>query len=394
MIRSRDGGATRSTRVLLLAVASLVAVAIAEGGARWIEGRAAKSALAQIGERRDDPRLGHRAVPLSGENDARGMRNAVALERAEVVALGDSQTWGIHATRDETWPARLAQRSGRSVYNMGVSGYGPVHYLELLDEALALRPAWIVVALYFGNDLWDAYELTYSKEAHARLRAADRARREELADAPDIPFMAIFGRRLHFQEPGRGVGDRLRSETALGRSLTRAFDPGRNERAWARANPEEGVVYECAGVRTVLHGSYRLAGLDRASPQIREGLRITGAVLTEMASRTRAAGAELLVVFVPTKELALAGALSEHGIPGNHSLERLVRMENGARREVADALDAEGIAWSDALPHLQRAVSENVPIFPETGDGHYLGAGYERIALAALEGIQQRPEAP
>ncbi len=108
-----------------------------------------------------DARLGMRLNPLFPEYDARGWRNASALQRAEIVALGDSQTYGLKAPREGAWPQALGRMLHRTVYQMAAPGYGPGQYLLLFDEAAALQPKVIIAAFYLGNDLADAYQLSY-----------------------------------------------------------------------------------------------------------------------------------------------------------------------------------------------------------------------------------------
>src|SRR5882672_6569628 len=112
------------------------------------------------GETVSDPELGMRIKPNTPGHDANGFRNASVPAQVDVVALGDSQTWGVNVQSADAWPQQLAKLSQGSVYNMSVGGYGPVQYWRLTEKALAFSPNVIVVGLYFGNDLYDAYSLT------------------------------------------------------------------------------------------------------------------------------------------------------------------------------------------------------------------------------------------
>ncbi len=107
-----------------------------------------------------DARLGYRLNPLFPGYDARGWRNASALKRADVVALGDSQTFGLNVSTEAAWPQRLGDMVHRTVYQMAVPGYGPGQFLLLFDEAAALRPKVIIAAFYMG-DAPRAYQLAY-----------------------------------------------------------------------------------------------------------------------------------------------------------------------------------------------------------------------------------------
>ncbi len=70
----------------------------------------------------------------AGGFDAWGFRNPNVPESAEIVAIGDSHTYGNTATMDDSWPYVLARLSGRKVYNMGLGGYGPNQYFHLFSD--------------------------------------------------------------------------------------------------------------------------------------------------------------------------------------------------------------------------------------------------------------------
>lgn len=69
-----------------------------------------------------DPKLLHRVAPNSPGHDVRGFRNAASPEAADVVAIGDSQTWGINVRQEETWPSVLKRVGKVSVYSMSLGG--------------------------------------------------------------------------------------------------------------------------------------------------------------------------------------------------------------------------------------------------------------------------------
>ena len=158
----------RIYRVLLTLVTFLVSLAIAEGVLRLVE-------KSQLGDRAiqdkliNDPILGLKLPPHTLGHDANGFRNDSVSQQADVVVLGDSQTWGVNAERKDAWPQQLSKLSGLSAYNMGMGGFGPVQYKAVLPQALRLSPKIIVVGFYFGNDIYDAYHMAYQYEAHRDL---------------------------------------------------------------------------------------------------------------------------------------------------------------------------------------------------------------------------------
>jgi hypothetical protein len=66
--------------------------------------------------------------------DGRGFRNRATLDRYDVVTLGDSFTEGFYVSDDQSWPMVLSEYSGLSVYNLGMSGTGPLMYLLALEK--------------------------------------------------------------------------------------------------------------------------------------------------------------------------------------------------------------------------------------------------------------------
>ena len=100
---------------------------------------------------------GYDPIDCTLRTDARGFRNRTALEQCDVVILGDSFAEGSSVSNEHTWAVRLAEISGLSVYNLGMSGYDPLHYLESLKRyGLGLKPRYVLCCLYEGNDFRSA----------------------------------------------------------------------------------------------------------------------------------------------------------------------------------------------------------------------------------------------
>ena len=108
-----------------------------------------------------DERLQLRPNPAYPDHDENGFRNPQVPETAQIVALGDSQTYGNGAEAEQAWPRVLEELSERTVYNMAFGGYGPVQSLMLWDQASALKPEIIIEGLYSGNDLFDSYHMIH-----------------------------------------------------------------------------------------------------------------------------------------------------------------------------------------------------------------------------------------
>lgn len=106
-------------------------------------------------------------VPLSSDQDqivaqvhmitdANGFRNSPPEKTTySIVALGDSFTRASGVAFP--WPQKLAEYIGSDVLNLGDVGFGPQDELKVLQQyGLKKQPAWVIMAYFEGNDLYDA----------------------------------------------------------------------------------------------------------------------------------------------------------------------------------------------------------------------------------------------
>ena len=115
--------------------------------------------------------LDHVIKPGSGGHDAWGFRNKTVPASTNIVAIGDSQTYGASAAAKDSWPSTLQRISKLSVYNLALGGYGPVQYFHLLTTyATKLKPKIIIVGFYFGNDLLETYRIVHNNKHWQYLR--------------------------------------------------------------------------------------------------------------------------------------------------------------------------------------------------------------------------------
>jgi len=367
---------------------------IAEGALRLVEKH-------QLGDRAieliKDPVLGQRVEPYAQGHDANGFRNDTVPQTVDAVALGDSQTWGVNVERQDAWPQQFSKISGRSTYNMGLGGSGPVQYHVLTAQALGLSPKIIVVGLYLGNDIYDAYHLAYQYEAHRDLRSSSEASRLS-EDTVGIRAVSLWNEEKQFHADfGRssfsGWSFWLREHLALGRMLNRTgLWPGAQDidyeidKRWAQSHPDHGAVCEVPGRETVFTTAYRLAALDTDEPRIAEGLRISKELLGQIQNDVDANQVSLMVLLLPTKETAYAMARSgESGT--NPSYQKLVEMEGRVRSELISTCKANRILYIDALPYLSDALNRGERLYPTTTESHPNARGYLVIASAVNENL-------
>ncbi len=119
---------------------------------------------------------GFGTVKVGLTTDDRGYRNQTLLEKYDMIALGDSFVEGSRVDDMEPWPVRLAERSGMTVYNLGISSGHPEYYLNAMQAyGLALSPRIVICMIYEGNDF---------KARRSGQRAARRSFVKRLKNSP------------------------------------------------------------------------------------------------------------------------------------------------------------------------------------------------------------------
>jgi lysophospholipase L1-like esterase len=198
-----------------------------------------------------------------------------------VLVLGDSFTDGSQVDLDETFTARLqATLDDVAVLNAGVGGYSTVQELLLLEEWLARMVPDLVVVVVYDNDFADnlmPYFGGLGPRPHARvgngaveLRAADPAVFE--------PFLQPAPARFW-----------LYRHSAIYRSVQKnLFVPQHGDDLWRREQRER-----------------------EALPLADQRLAMAF-VLRRVVAVVRAVGSDALVVAIPTRGEAVAGAAESH----------------------------------------------------------------------------------
>ena len=140
----------------LVCLGALILFLLLEGALELRSRLSAAPQAALVPQVVPDERLGYRPNPNFHGHDSRGWRNnSSPLERADIVVIGDSHVQG------SAWPQRVGVSLHRTVYQMGIYGYGPAQYALLLDEALSLKPKVIIATYDYGDDIYDSYRFVY-----------------------------------------------------------------------------------------------------------------------------------------------------------------------------------------------------------------------------------------
>jgi hypothetical protein len=315
---------------------------------------------------RDFPRV---VLPV----DELGLPNERALEAADLLLVGDSFAVSAGMSEPPGLQARLAVASGLTIYNLGVAGIGASQELYLLETVgLPKAPRAVVWLFFAGNDTIDALVLRRAKKQGATSFAdLHPGKRAPALVLPDLVRALLRGRSA----PTSGAP--LAGLALRGRTGTRMwFNPG------------------------------ALLALQRTSEEWRadKGWIDSQAALLRAREMCDAAGAQILFVYVPSKEQVylphvepdaeLLLRMLNHG-PGEDlalaPAEFLARALE--RRGVLEACFAafceeHGLAWMSATPCLEELARAGELAYL-TADTHWQTRGQAALFGPLLERLRE-----
>ena len=355
-----------------------------------------------------DERLIFRPNPAIPGHDRKGFRNPKVPTRAQIVALGDSQTYGTGVAARDAWPRQLESMTGKTVYSMAYGTYGPTHSLILWDEAVSLQPNVVIEAFYAGNDLFDSFQHVYNwnqlpdlKSSEPQLQASIREleRYEPIAKQVKNMFKMGIGtpsvaiddestvvtrdgispwRFLSQHSKIYGLLRRAKYESfRLLRKLNSSTKKTWNrEKSFAEAHPAFCQIFDNGQFRTIFTSEYRFSALNLGDHRITEGLNISLRAIKRMHQLAAARNIRFLVVLVPTKETVFRELWTHPSM----SYRNLTENEERFRTITKDYFAHNGIEYLDALPVLQKQLALGNQPYPESPDGHPNEHGHMAIA--------------
>jgi lysophospholipase L1-like esterase len=284
--------------------------------------------------------------------DAHGFNNADPWPaRAEIVAIGDSLTFGYGVAPDEAWPTLIARAlPDKTVINLGLIGAGPQQYLRVYETfGVPLEPKILLVGFFLANDLWDA------ERFDAWLKSG------------------VGGNYLVWRDFGPETNGLILS---LGEILRDSYLYNwarfvrQSYRNWRAAEPKDLPLAD--GSRVKLRPDH----LVEMTAYIEPGNRIfdlTLDALERIDAIATSHGTHVIVVLQPGKEETylplLDGTLADPGAP--------LRAE----------LRARGIEYLDLLPAFRERAAAGAKLFYEF-DGHPNAEGYRLTAQGILAHLE------
>lgn len=316
-----------------------------------------------------DDKLGHRMDPSLKDIDEKGYRNPVPLKQADIVVLGDSHTYGVNVKSEESWPSQLDGMTDMTVYNMGVGSYGTLQYDYLIDDAIALKPKYIILGLYVANDLDDVCKLI-NKSDYWKVWAGEHGYDAGVcADSPGwLSRIKETFLKQHIVWIIASAIKRVDENTSLGDAIV--VNEGTNHTIIKRR-------------RISSHGKK----MDLGKERIALGFQITKDIIRDMKTKADENGVDFSVVFIPSKERVFFDYLIGKGYELPPDYYQLVDNENALVKEFSAYFSGLGIDYADAGPYVLSELYVSGPDYPQSDDGHPIGNGYRAYARAAYEGV-------
>ncbi len=352
-----------------------------------------------------DDRIGHRPNPALPGHDADGWRNPEVLSRADIVALGDSQTYGDEVARENAWPLVLGRLLRVDAYNMGLSGFGPVTHYLLAPEAIARQPGFIVVGIYSGNDFVDAYghsgrapellvgapftpeelaQVEASREPlnapWARARAARRGAWKTLRDQ----YLGPLESHSKLWGLVRGIEVILKDRQAGPRGDSVRTDFDKYASKIGDLPVEDYFAVRGPASASVLTPSGRAAAVNIEDPRIQQGVFITLQAVAGIRDRC-GDSCGVLTVLIPTKELVFESQVKASGVTPPAPYRELLAHEKELWTQMHEGLEERGIAYIDLREVLAASANAGRNPYLSDWDGHPNVVGNEVIARSVAQ---------
>lgn len=352
-----------------------------------------------------DDQLGWRGHPGHPEHDRHGFRNRSVPDRADIVAMGDSQTYGYHVQPHESWPRQLAPLHGVSSYVMAYGGYGPVHSLLLWDEAMRLKPKVVIEAMYSGNDLYEAFRLVYDQNQAPWLKSSQLEIQQAIQEAQGNQTLHDRISRVYWMgnpptpwQPAGSVLRRFVSQHCRLYGLLRAVKNAswlavtgpstqplvetdwQANKQYAAKHKDYCIAFEHGAVKTVMNPACRSESMNLDDPRIAEGHRIAIRANRLIAQRAREANIRYLVVLIPTKDLVFKDVVRDSGFAMPAAYDQMIQREEAMWRATKRHFERHKIETIDTLDALRKRLAEGQQPFHMSLDTHLNLEGHRVVA--------------
>lgn len=296
------------------------------------------------------------AEPFDLRYDKNGFRNEQDLTSAEIVVIGDSYVESPMMPGSMLSTTRLAGMQGKTVANLGQSGYGPQQELTVLKRyALPLHPKSIVWVFYEGNDLVDA--------DHYAERVSFLG---SIWNSMDTAWDRSFTRNGLFWMT-RFVQGCVPNKHFEGNDATVLDDEGR-----------ERPLYFIDHSTSVSLTTQELGALQKSVAAIEEAYRLV-----------RDEGAQFIVVLAPTKFRVYHDIANFEKARGDIKWWEVNDLPDRLRKMISEI--SPDIGFLDLTPALKSAARKNSLVFL-LDDTHWSSEGHRVVAEALAGALTVGPQ--
>jgi lysophospholipase L1-like esterase len=313
-----------------------------------------------------DYKLGHIIKPFSAGHDKRGFRNKVDIDNADIVAIGDSLTYGFASISTYSWPSILSKISHKVVYNMGVGGYGAIQYYYLLNNyALQLKPKIIIIGFFIGNDLSDTYNMIYNYEYWDRFKDKKVlynnkyyiGEKSEYLNMDSIIQKNRLSTNITY---GKYLRDYLAHTSILYRLITNSIigDIFRKKEVLFNNVMDKDIVVIRGEYQTAFNPGYLYDLIDLNNENIQEGLDKSLLLLNEMNLICQNNRISLIVLLLPTKEGVYSEIIKDsvHNDLLSKCIENYFKISN----EMINYMKKNNIKYIDLLPAMKENINKKL----------------------------------
>ena len=297
-----------------------------------------------------------------------------------VLALGDSHTFAIGVSMEETWVKALERRLNASAtppsfrcYNAAMIGYNLHQYLlRLIDQGPIVRPHYVVVGLSYATDFYDLLPPDRGGWIYGALRGPrdyfDFDDSGDLAERHwDVPAAEAAAAKTRAQRVRRFLSH-FATFRYLRRSRLALFIGSHFRLGGQSLWPNVEVVVE-----------------RELGPQHEYQWRLATALLRRIDEESRALGAELIVLGIPYLP-QVYDEIWEATFAGDERFDR-----DAAPSRLEAWCRSRGIAYVGTLEAFRRAIAGHGRWLHHRKDAHPTAEGQELIAETLLQaGIIRR----
>lgn len=346
-----------------------------------------------------DSALGHRPNPDHPDHDKNGFRNENAPGTIDVLAMGDSQTYGLTVSSEQAWSAQLSELTDVNTYNMSMGGWGMTHLRMLFSEAIALSPEKIVVGFYSGNDLYDAFSHVYKQGQLEGMKSNDLVTREliesleatesyaslvsKVAGDAILPKPKSFILRLRYF---------LSNYSAIYYILGKIRRYLNKDRAWVSilqlAKENKFDYFDEGSVQAVFQSAYRLKALNFEDIRIREGLRISLECIKWMKEEAARHDINFYLLMIPTKEYAFNQEVLSREKVLSRDYSILVAHEETFMEQSKLFFKTHGITYIEAVQEMRILINKGRSPYAANVNGHPDEHGQRVIAEAVRKKLK------